>query len=245
MRFRFTLLTCCSFGIVFSQQKTVENSPPKVTIVTPSTNSKVYWNSVIPYSIRVSDAEDGNSEYNEISNNEVLLVIKYLPDSTQVKKYLLNRSKLNHKPLLWMSTSTCFNCHAARTKLIGPSFDLIAHQYRGRASAVDSLTKKIINGSSGTWGDLKMPPHPDLKIEQVSEIVRWILKTNEDPHQNYIAGIEGAFRTKERPARHHTGVYILTASYTDHGITETPQPDGIVREGSKVGQHTIVLKNIE
>ena len=245
MRFGFTLLTCCLFGIVFSQQKSVENSQPKVTIVTPSTNSKLHWNSVIPYSIRVSDAEDGNSEYNEISNNEVLLVIKYLPDSTQVKKYLLDRSKMNHQPLLSMSTSTCFNCHAARTKLIGPSFDLVAQRYRGQASAVDSLTKKIINGSTGTWGDLKMAPHPDLKIEQVKEIVRWILKNNDDPDQNYIAGIEGAFRTRERPAGDSKGVYILTASYTDHGRMETPQSDGIIREGTKVGQQTIVLKDIE
>ena len=245
MRLGFTLLTCCCFGIAISQQKTVENRQPKVSIVTPSPNSKLHWNSVIPYSINVSDPEDGNSEYNEISNNEVLLVIKYLPDSTQVKKYLLDRSKMNHQPLLWMSTLTCFACHAARTKLIGPSFDLVAQRYRGQASAVDSLTKKIINGATGTWGDLKMPPHPDLKIEQVKEIVRWILKNNDDPDQIYLAGIEGAFRTKERPSRDAKGVYILTASYTDHGIMETPHPDGIIRQGTKVGQQTIVLKNIE
>ena len=90
-----------------------------------------------------------------------------------------------------------------------------------------------------------MPPHPDLKIEQVKEIVRWILKNNDDPDQNYIAGIEGAFRDKERPSGDPEGVYILTASYTDHGIMETPQPDGIIRQGVKVGQQTIVLKNIE
>jgi len=90
-----------------------------------------------------------------------------------------------------------------------------------------------------------MPPHPDLKIEQVKEIVRWILKNNDDPDQIYLAGIEGAFRTKERPSRDAKGVYILTASYTDHGIMETPHPDGIIRQGTKVGQQTIVLKNIE
>ena len=220
MRFGFTLLMCCCFGIVFSQQKSVENSAPKVTITTPTKNSKLHWNSVVPYSIRVSDPEDGNSEYNEISNNEVLLVIQYLPDSTQVKKYLLDRSKMNHQPLLWMSTSTCFTCHAAKTKLIGPSYDLVAQRYRGRLNAVDSLAKKIINGSTGTWGDLKMPPHPDLKIEQVKEIVRWILQNNDDPNQNYIAGIEGAFRTKEKPAKESKGVYVLTASYSDHGAKE-------------------------
>jgi cytochrome c len=229
MRFVFTLLTCSCFGLAFSQQS-VENSSPKVTIVTPAPNSKIHWNSIIPYSIRVSDKEDGNSAYNEISNNEVLLVIKYLPDSTQVKKYLLDRSKMNHQPLQWISTSTCFTCHTARTKLIGPSYDLVAQRYRGLAGAVDTLAKRIINGSTGNWGDLKMPPHPDLKVEQVKEIVRWILKNNDDPDQNYIAGIEGAFRTKEKP-KDTKGVYVLTASYTDHG--------------SKIGQQSVVLKMVE
>jgi len=233
----------CSCAVVFAQ-KTAENSPPEVAIITPSTKSKINWNSIIPYSIQVSDPEDGKSEYNEISNNEVLLVIKYLPDSTQVKKYLLDRSKMNHQPLLWMSTSTCFNCHAARTKLIGPSYDLVAQRYRGQSNAVDSLAKKIINGSTGTWGDLKMPPHPDLKIEQVKEIVRWILKNNDDPDQNYIAGIEGAFRTKEKP-KDPKGVYVLTASYTDHGAKNPPQSDGMIRQGTKVGQQSIVLKMAE
>jgi cytochrome c len=228
---------CCCFGIALSQQKAVENSPPKVTIITPSTNNKLHWNSIVPYSIRVSDAEDGNSEYNEISNNEVLLFIRYLPDSTQVKKYLLDRSKVNLLPLQWMSTATCFTCHAARTKLIGPSFDLVAQRYRGQSGVVDSLAKKIINGSTGTWGDLKMPPHPDLKIEQVKEIVRWILKINDDPDQNYLAGTEGSFRTKEKP-KDPKGVYVLTASYSDHGTKET-------RQESRVGQQSVVLKILE
>ena len=228
---------CCCFSIAVSQQKSGENSPPKVTIITPSTNSKLHWNSIVPYSIRVSDAEDGNSEYNEISNTEVLLFIKYLPDSTQTKKYLLDRLKMNLQPLQWMSTSTCFTCHAARTKLIGPSFDLIAQRYRGQSSAVDSLAKKVIAGGTGTWGDLKMPPHPDLKIEQVKEIVRWILKINDDPDQNYLAGIEGSFKTKEKP-KDPKAVYVLTVSYSDHGAKETGKEN-------RVGQQSVVLKILE
>lgn len=247
MRFELTLLMSCCVAISFSQQKGVENKPPKVTIVTPSSNSKLHWNSVVPYSIRVADPEDGNSEYNEIANNEVILVVKYLPDSTQAKKYLLDRSKMNHQPLLWMSSSTCFTCHAARTKLIGPSYDLVAQRYRDQSNAVDSLAKKIINGSTGTWGDLKMPPHPDLKIEQVKEIVRWILKNNDDPDQIYIAGIEGAFKTKEKPGNDAgKGAYVLIATYADHGTDGASQQSGnFGRQGSKVGQQTMVLKHLE
>ena len=239
MQFK-ALLSIVSAGLVlycftaaFSQRS--ENSTPDVTITTPAKNARFQWNSVVPYAIRVSDQEDENSEYNEIPANEVLLMVAYLPDSARVKNYLSNRSKANREVLLRISTSTCFNCHAAKAKLIGPSFEMIAKRYTNNSKTVDSLTKKIITGSSGTWGDLKMPPHPDLKIDQVREIVRWILNNNSDPDQSYFAGIEGAFRTKENPGRDSgKGVYILTASYTDHGAK------GVSR---KQGQHTIVLKN--
>jgi cytochrome c len=90
-----------------------------------------------------------------------------------------------------------------------------------------------------------MPAHPDLKVEQAREIVRWILRNNDDADENYLAGIQGAFRTKEKPVRDSRGVYVLTASYTDHGIKEAQHVDGSVRRGTKVGQQSIVLKNID
>ena len=230
------LLVICCFA-AFSHQN---NSPPVVTITAPAKNSKFQWNSVIPYAIHVSDPEDGNSEYNEIPTKEVLLMVAYLPDSTRAKTFLEDRSKTNHEALLWMITSACFTCHSAKDKLIGPSFEQIAKRYPDNSISVESLTKKIITGATGTWGDLKMPPHPDLKIDQVRKIVRWILKNSSDRDQSYYVGIEGAFRTKEKPTGEPVkGVYILTASYTDHGIKGAPTRPS----DSKQGQHTIVLKN--
>ena len=222
------------FTPAFSQG--TENTAPNVTITSPAQNSAFQWNSIVPYTIRVSDKEDGDSEYNEIPANEVLLMVAYLPDSALVKSYLSDRSKTNRKVLLRMSTSNCFTCHAAKARLIGPSFELIARRYPDNSISVDSLSKQIIAGSFGTWGDLKMPPHPDLKIDQVNEIVRWILKNSSDPDQNYFVGIQGAFRTKEKPIREPgKGTYVLTATYTDHGVQGLPQT-------SKQGQHSIVLK---
>ena len=220
------------FTASFSQQY---NSPPEVTITAPAKNGTFQWNSVVPYAIRVSDKEDGNSEYNEIAANEVLLMVAYLPDAARATKYLSDRSKENPEVLSWMSRSTCFNCHAATAKLIGPSFELIARRYPDNSISAEALAKKIITGSTGTWGDLKMPPHPDLKIDEVREAVSWILKNSSDPDRCYYAGIEGAFRTKEKPTGEPgNGIYILTASYTDHGRNGT---------GRKQGQQSIVLKN--
>jgi len=235
----FTGLTVyCIDMPLFFQLHTQENTSPDVTISMPTKNGKFQWNSIVPYSISVSDQEDGNSEYNEIPRNEVLLMVKYLPDSSHVQKYLLDRLKVNNQPLLQMSTSTCFDCHAAKSKLIGPSFELIASRYSSDPIPTESLARKIITGTSSTWGDVKMPPNPNLKIEQAREMVNWILKNSLDPDQNYFAGMEGAFRTQEEPDK-ETGkeVYVLIASYADHGVNNMPG-------SSKQGEHTVALKNI-
>lgn len=214
-----------------------ENNPPSVRINSPPNNSKFQWNSVIPYSIVVFDKEDGNSEYNEISVNEVILFVTYYSDSSNVKKYLLDQSLTHQEPLLWITTSTCLTCHASKNKLIGPSFESIARRYTDNPATVEDLAKKIIAGSSGTWSDVKMPPHPDLQIDQAKTLVRWILQNSSNPDQTFYAGIEGSIRTREKPGK-VTGseVYVLTATYTDHGLKDTER-------SRKRGIHTILLKN--
>jgi cytochrome c len=189
--------------------------------------SLLYW---------CSDKEDGNSEYNEISPNEVLLCVTYFADSSDFKKNILNQSSANEAPLLRMSTSTCFNCHASKSKRIGPSFEAIAGRYPANTVSVDDLAKKIIGGSSGTWGDEKMPPHPELQIGQAKELVRWILANSSDPNQTFYTGLEGSIRARVKPdIATSKGVYILTARYVDHGLKG-------LGHGTKKGVHTIMLK---
>jgi len=222
----------------YAQQPKSENSPPVVTINTPLNNSRFQWNAVIPYSIHISDQEDGNSGYNEIPNNEVLMSIAYQPDSAWVKK---DASAVNTTPalqgLLLIARLNCFTCHTSRQKLIGPSFDLIARKYPITNSHVASLANKVISGSVGVWGDVPMPSHPDLDVEQAKKIVRWILEHNLNPDLYYVSGLQGSFRTKEKGGNNsEKGTYILTASYMDHG-SDTSHLD------AKQGQHTVVLRS--
>ncbi len=213
-----------------------DNEPPEVTITAPVENAVFQWNSVVPFAIGVSDREDGKTEFEEIAPNEVLLRTAYLPDPSQKEKALLDLSKSDTQPLRRMSASNCFTCHTAKTKLIGPSFDLIAAKYPDTPETVASLAKKVVAGSNGIWGNVPMPPHPDLKIEQAAEMVAWILRNSSDPNQSFVVGIEGAFKTREKPDNDAgTGIYLLTASYMDHGLKDSPQ-------SAKQGLHTVVLK---
>ena len=229
LAFRFLAVTA-------AQPDLADNDPPKVTITAPADNGEFQWNSLVPYAISVSDREDGKTEFEEIAANEVLLRIAFLPNPSRKDKYLLDLSKADNQPLQRMSVSNCFTCHAAKTKLIGPSFDLIAKRYPDTPETVESLAKKVITGATGTWGNVQMPPHPDLKIDQATEMVAWILRNSSDPDQSFVVGIEGAFRTREKPDNDAgTGIYVLTASYMDHGLKDIPQ-------SRKQGQHTIMLK---
>ncbi len=215
-----------------------QNNEPEVSI---SIQVKTFkWNSIVPYSISVSDVEDGNTDYDEISSNEVVLVGKYVPDSTIVKEKTFDEEMLrHHDAVLALSNSLCLSCHAAKAKVIGPSFEQVAARYKNADGAVDQLTKRIIEGSTGVWSDLKMPPHPDLKVEDVKQMVTWILKNNSDRDFLYFVGTQGTLRIKEKPVNvSSTGVYFLSASYLDHGVEDTNKEIGTQR---KRGQHALVL----
>ena len=227
------LILFCPQG-VFLLRGNEENSPPKVVITKPVATTRLPWNSIVPYSIHVNDREDGNSEYDEIPRGQVLLLVNYFPKAIEVKTYLDQGRDKMPEPLVQMSKSTCLICHTSKAKLIGPSFDLIAGRYNGKdPGQVDALAQKIISGSKGTWGELIMPPHPDLEIGQVKKMVSWILEHGANPNQSFYTGTEGAFRTVEKTVG-EAGIYILTASYTDHGLNNLPN-------SSVQGRHTIAI----
>lgn len=235
-----TVICLLSFGFAYWQE---ENSPPKVTISVRANGNTFQWNSVIPYNIAVSDTEDGNTEYQEIAPNEVVLLARYLPDSALIKKISIDEQRADFNAILKLSKASCFNCHAAKAKLIGPSFEQISVRYTDVAAPIEPLTKKIIEGSTGTWSDVRMPPHPTLDLQDVREMVMWILKRNADPDMTYFVGIDGALKTRAKPGNQsEAGLYILTASYLDHGPRNST---GGSHGQEKMGKETIVLRSVE
>lgn len=232
MRFIFLFLfgLCCalffSFSKLNSTASTSKNHPPVVKFINPGNRSHFTWNSIVPYTIDVDDIEDGKSQYNEISSNEILVKVRYLPDSIGLNKYLLGESKsiAESNAILLMTSTTCFNCHTSKTQLIGPSFERIAKKYLPTAANIDQLSQRIIKGSTGIWGNTAMPSHPELKLNEAKQVAEWILKNNKNPDIYYLFGATGALNTRGKP-RSKTGkeVYVLTASYTDHGSADAPK----------------------
>lgn len=74
-----------------------------------------------------------------------------------------------------LKKSGCVACHARDKKGIGPAHLEVANKYRGRKDAEDILVKAIVNGGSGVWGPIPMPPHKHLAEADIRKMVRYIL----------------------------------------------------------------------
>lgn len=69
----------------------------------------------------------------------------------------------------------CMACHAAATKLVGPSYRDVAAKYGSDKSAVAALAQSIRGGGGGKWGDMAMPPQPNVSEADAKSLATWIL----------------------------------------------------------------------
>jgi len=72
----------------------------------------------------------------------------------------------------------CFACHAASSKLVGPSLAEIAIKYKNQADSEATLTEKVLKGGAGVWGAIPMPAQNQLSTADSQALVKWILATH-------------------------------------------------------------------
>lgn len=74
--------------------------------------------------------------------------------------------------------SGCMACHQVANKVVGPAYKDVAKKYAADKNAVDNLTKKVIAGGKGVWGEVAMPPkggNAATKDEDIKKVVAWIM----------------------------------------------------------------------
>jgi len=71
--------------------------------------------------------------------------------------------------------NNCLACHAVDTKLVGPAYKDVAAKYKGDASAAEKLAAKVKAGGMGVWGQVPMPPNPQVSDADLKEIIAWVL----------------------------------------------------------------------
>jgi cytochrome c len=68
----------------------------------------------------------------------------------------------------------CTACHAVDHKVVGPAFKDVAAKYKGK-DVEDQLFQKVRNGGAGVWGQVPMPPNPQVPDPDLHAIVKWVL----------------------------------------------------------------------
>lgn len=79
------------------------------------------------------------------------------------------------KGLAKLKTSDCTTCHMVERKIVGPSYADVAAKYETTEENIDLLADKVINGGVGVWGEVPMPPHPNLSEEDAKDMVSYVL----------------------------------------------------------------------
>ncbi|HLX91509.1 MAG TPA: c-type cytochrome [Puia sp.] len=193
-----------------------QNHPPQVIIKSPADNSEFTPAERVHYIVSVSDREDGESRFGEINKKEVLMQIANITMAGQEK-----RKAGDHgidKGLIDMMRSNCLSCHSFDRQSTGPSFRQIFEQYKAQRSVLSRLEKRIQSGSRGVWGNQPMPSHPELSDDEIRKMAEWILFRAGKGEMQYYVGTEGFISFDSIRLKGSRNVYILSASYTDHGI---------------------------
>ncbi len=71
--------------------------------------------------------------------------------------------------------NACMSCHGVDKKIVGPAFKEVAKKYAGDKEAHARLVAKVKTGGKGVWGQIPMPPSPQVKPEDASKIIDWVL----------------------------------------------------------------------
>jgi cytochrome c len=210
------------FLIGFLVLSQIPNHPPNVKFIQPPEKTNYSWNQLVPYSVEVSDLEDGESRFQEIQSAEVWVKLKYVENRQKESEYLRQKKFPDSVGINNMVKSNCFNCHSVKLKLAGPSFLEISKRYPNTYKNQDLIVSHILLGSKGIWGTEVMPTHPELSAAAAREMVKWILNYAGDPSLNYLVGLQGSLPLSKPGGSFHQGLFIVEAYYTDHGSAENP-----------------------
>ncbi|MCH6235553.1 c-type cytochrome [Cognataquiflexum rubidum] len=71
--------------------------------------------------------------------------------------------------------AACTACHMVERKVVGPSYADVAAKYENTPENIALLTKHVIEGHVGTWGEVPMTAHPHLDPADVEAMVKYVL----------------------------------------------------------------------
>lgn len=221
------------------------NEPPVLSLEIPNSNKSFYVpNTAIDYDIKVNDKEDG-SLANGIDSEEVSVTIDYLAEGFDTIEIAQGHRAADASAQFavgkkLIAGSDCMACHKQKEKSIGPSYMDVAMKYKNDNSALEYLSKKVISGGGGVWGETPMAAHPQLSTEEAAAIVQYILNMSSQKPKEKTLPVKGSFVARVPANDQGKGVYIIRAAYADRGANNMPSllaEKTFVLRSSKMGPH--------
>ena len=200
------------------------NTAPVVEVNLPN---RSFYNpdQTFSYEVIVNDHEDG-SLGDGITADEVAFSIDYLAEGFDKNIIAMGHRSADAQVVVargrrLMDDTDCMSCHKIDSKSIGPSYEDIAKKYRGDKEMPAVLASRIINGSSGVWGQTAMAAHPNITPEDAGEMVDYIMSLADKKVENALPP-KGSYTTKVPEGDKGEGVYIIRAAYDDQGADDLP-----------------------
>jgi cytochrome c len=200
---------------------TVGNEPPRVDLTIAGNKTFFFPGQPFKYAVTVADKEDG-----KIDPRQVAVSINYVSEGFDLAEVIQQQRSVDASTQfavakVLMAKSDCKNCHNVDTKSVGPMFTAIADKYKNKVAwALDSLPKKVRGGGVGVWGDVAMPAHPGISLNDAHTIVNYILSIT-DKNISTLP-LAGSY-TQQLPATDNgKGKLIIRAAYTDKGAGAVP-----------------------
>jgi len=70
----------------------------------------------------------------------------------------------------------CLTCHVIKgPKTVGPAYADVAKKYAGQKGIEAKLFEKVRKGGTGVWGQIPMPPNPNVPDGDLHALVKWVL----------------------------------------------------------------------
>ena len=200
----------------------VGNDPPKIDLDFAGNQSFFWANKSIPYSVNVTDKEDGSLQAGGIDPSAVTITFDFLEQSEDATLIAQGHEAMATAGAIAMGEALiaeagCIACHNVDKAVVGPGYTDVAKKYEGRSDAIAYLTDKIIKGGSGVWGGQVMPAQIQLEKSQAQNIAAFIMSLNEEKPQPEMLSPSGSIRANKHTKDGSGSKYIFAVSYKDKG----------------------------
>lgn len=197
------------------------NEPPEVALGVTGNSQFFFPDTPFEYTVNVSDAEDGA----EIDPAYIAMSIDYVSAGFDYAEVIQGQRSVDATTRFavaqgLMDETDCGVCHQPDVRSAGPSYKEIADKYANQPEMHEALAKKVIEGGSGVWGEINMPAHPVLTMNDAQKMVDYILHI--DDNTLATLPLDGSYMPVVSD-EDNAGSVIVRAAYKDRGANDLPE----------------------